>query len=123
MTATPADVDHDGVVVVRLGPDLSALTVRDAAAHLDHLLAPATPPVLVVNLSGVGSCDGGGALVLDAAARMAARDGRELRLAAPAASVCQALHRAGIMRTIATYATVAGAQRADPLDLLEPPTP
>jgi hypothetical protein len=58
--------------------------------------------------------------MLDAAARLAAQDGGELRPAAPAAAVCGALRRAGTLRTIPTYATIAGAQCADPLDLFTP---
>jgi anti-anti-sigma regulatory factor len=121
MTSVSATtVQVDGVVIVAFVGHLTGATLLQVESHLAPLLRE-VPPVLVVDLSRVRTCDTTGALILDVAARVAADHDGELRLAAPPAAICRALRQAGTMQTVRTFGTVNGAVHGDVLDLLATP--
>jgi anti-sigma B factor antagonist len=112
-----AVTEHDGVTIVALRGDLTGPAVLRAQSYLAPLLRQ-TPPILVVDLSGLDTCDCTGALMLMVAAQVAADCGGEVRLAAPPASVIRALRQAGTVRAAGMFGTVPGAVHADRHDLL-----
>jgi anti-sigma B factor antagonist len=113
-------VELDDVVVLALHGDLTGAAALRAQSYLAPLLRRARP-ILVVDLSGLRTCDATGALVLDVAAGVAADCGGEVRLAAPSAAVSRALRQAGTGRVARAFGSVAGAVSNDRRDLLASP--
>ena len=106
----------DGTTVLEVhGPlrDGNTLTLE---LRLALLLVQLRSP-LVVDLAAVEDCDPVGAAVLLGAAR-AASPATPLRLARPGRTVLESLRAAGILRVVPTFATVGGATRADPTELM-----
>lgn len=115
VSATVAELK--GVAVVALRGDLSGAAVLHAQSYLSPLLRR-TPPILVIDLSGLRTCDSTGALMLEAAARIAVDRGGEVRLAAPIAAVSRTLRQTGTLDTADAFRTVSAAVRAERRDLL-----
>jgi anti-anti-sigma factor len=110
----------DDMTIVSLAGDLTGAAVMQAESCLAPLLRQ-VPPRLVVDLSGLRTCDATGALILEIAACVATECGGEVRLAAAGGAVCRTLRQAGTMRMVRTFGTVPGAVRAELLDLLATP--
>jgi anti-anti-sigma factor len=111
-------VEMDGVIVLRLDGDLTAATVLGIQSDFAPLFRRPSP-IIVVDLSRVTACDSTGALSLDVAGGVAADCGGELRLVVSPGAVCRLLRDSGTMRAVRSFATLEGAVRADPLDLLD----
>jgi anti-sigma B factor antagonist len=99
-----------------VGP-LTARTTAVLEAALGQLFGTDATK-FIVDLSGATRCDDEGVAILSSAGTVAAERGGELRLAAPTPAVCAWLRVSGLMNRIPTFVTVAGAVRADMLDLI-----
>jgi anti-anti-sigma factor len=106
-----------GAAVLALTGELCASTILTVEPEVAWLLA-GDRSVLVVDLAGVEACDSAGLAMLDACDRASSAAGIELRLAAPTASVCQALRARGLISRLRVFGSMDGATRADALDLL-----
>jgi anti-anti-sigma factor len=96
-----------GRVVVNLPPEID---IADADQVSDQLTAKLGPGVRVIaDLSGTRFCDSWGIRYLLLAARAAAANGAELRLAAPREAVWQVVELMGLDHMVRAYPTVEAA--------------
>jgi anti-sigma B factor antagonist len=105
--------------VVRLAGSLTAATASILETALVEPLSSRAARV-VVDLSGITNCDHSGVAALAGTAVVAGDRGGELRIAAPSVAVCAWLRVGGLITRVPTFVTVAGAVRADLVDLISP---
>ncbi|MEV4927729.1 STAS domain-containing protein [Streptomyces roseoverticillatus] len=96
----PSGSPRDRVLVVRGRLDLSGVArLRERLLHVSH--SPGSR--LILDLSGVTSCDALGLGLLVAAARGARHSGGDLCLVAPRPAVAQALKASGLGRILPAF--------------------
>jgi len=101
------DIVHDGGTLVLAGDFDGRTTMEVRSAIYDHL--DGCDQDLVVDISGVPSCDLTALRVLAAASRYAARQGRHLRLRGPCPSVHRLLLLSHLNRMVEIERTAASA--------------
>ena len=115
-TGTPARIPAQASVpvpgqavgtIVRLGGDLDIATAPALRERLHGMLRPGTR-LLIIDLSGVSSCEVAGLAVLIGTQRRAAARGITVRLAAPGPQVAELLRVTGLDRNLMICATPAG---------------
>lgn len=117
----PAPAPPADRTIVRLG---GALDVAAAPALRERLLGVLHrgTSLLILDLSGVLSCDASGLAVLIGTQRRARLLGGAVRLAAPSPPVTKLLRSTGLDRSFAVYPDLSGALAADPDNRLGPVT-
>lgn len=122
--ATLASTIHPraGWTVLALQGDLTAAAVAQVQTDIAQLPRPPGPR-LIIDLARVPTCDAAGAFALLAIAVVAGEQGGEVRLAAASGATCRMLRAAGVMQTVPTFGSVAGALADNPVDLLATPAP
>ena len=99
--------------IVRLDGALDAAAADALRERLIGLLQPGIR-LLVLDLSGVPSCDSAGLAVLIGAERQSRVLGAVMRLAAPSAPVAKLLRHTGLDRNLTIYPDLRGALAAEP---------
>ena len=94
--------------VVRLGSDLGLAAASALRLRLMSALRPGTRR-LVLDLSGVQSCDPAGLAVLISTQRHAAEQGIVVLLAAPSLPAAELLHSTGLERYLTVCPDLPGA--------------
>ena len=106
--APPADR-----TVIRLRGALDTAAAPALRERLSGALRPG-PRLLVLDLSGVASCDVSGLAVLIGTQRRARHLGLAVRLAAPSLPIAKLLHSTGLERFFAIYPDLSGALASQP---------
>lgn len=105
---TAASAPEARSVVCRIFGDLDLDTVGAARAALDRALE-SRPPILVVDLSGVGFCDSSGLNLLLQARYEAEAAGVTMRLASPAVAVARVFELTGLAAVFSIHASAEEA--------------
>ena len=108
--------DVDGTTVLEIHGALRSGNTPALERHLALLLVQLRSP-LVIDLAGVQDCDAVGAAVLMGAGRAAA-PATPVRLACPGDTIREALRTVGTPSAVPIFASVDGAARSDPSQLL-----
>jgi anti-sigma B factor antagonist len=99
--------------IVRLGGALDVAAAPALRERLIGVLHRGTS-LLILDLSGVLSCDASGLAVLIGTQRRARLFGSAVRLAAPSPPVAKLLRSTGLDRSFAIYPDLSGALATDP---------
>ena len=97
-----------GRVVANLPPEIDIANADQVSDQLTAMLGPGVR-VVIADLSGTRFCDSWGFRYLLLAARTAAANGAELRLAAPREAVWQVVELMGLDHMVRAYPTVEAA--------------
>jgi len=109
----PAPVPPADHTVVRLGGTLDVAAAPALRERLLGVLHRGTS-LLILDLSGVLSCDASGLAVLIGTQRRARLLGSAVRLIAPSPPVAKLLRSSGLDRSFAIYPDLSGALATDP---------
>jgi anti-anti-sigma factor len=109
----PAPAPPADRTIIRLGGALDVAAAPALRERLIGVLHRGTS-LLILDLSGVLSCDASGLAVLIGTQRRARLLGSAVRLAAPSPPVAKLLRSTGLDRSFAIYPDLSGALAADP---------